>query len=200
MRRLRETPTRIGRPKAARKAPVKASALRFCALVLPKPIPDRAGCASAICRRDRRASSERSKKRLRSASNVEIGIDALAVVHDHDRGAGSRPPTSAIAGSLCSPQTSLTTDTPERDRAARDFGLSGVDRKRRGDLGQERREQRLEAAPFLFERNRRVTGPRRFRPDVDDVGAVGDKLARLRERGDRAIESARRRKRSPASR
>jgi hypothetical protein len=59
----------------------------------------------------------------------------------------------------------------------------GVDRKWRGDLRQERRQQRLEAAPFFFERNRRVTWPRRFRPDVDDISTVGDQLVRLYESG-----------------
>jgi hypothetical protein len=70
---------------------------------------------------------------------------------------------------------------PEGDRAARDFGLGGVNRKRRGDFGQERRKQRLQAAPFLVEWNGSVTRPRRFRSNVDDVGAVGDQLVGLTE-------------------
>ena len=71
---------------------------------------------------------------------------------------------------------------PEGDRAARDLGLGGVDRKWRVDLGQERREHRLQAPPFLVERNGGVTGPGRFRPDVDDVGAVGGEFAGLGQR------------------
>ena len=81
--------------------------------------------------------------------------------------------SGAMAGSRCRPQTSLTIVAPCIERPGGDFRLDGVDRHRKAELDG-RRQHVFEPRLFLGRRHRlhAAIGPRRFRADVEDVGAL----------------------------
>ena len=110
------------------------------------------------------------------------GIRLFAVVHHHHRHADGRATTRAMSGSRCRPQTSLTIAAPARSAQSATLAFmvsieTGTpSATTAGSTG-------FEAAHFVVGRHRlhAAVGAGQFCADVDDVGAVGDHLAGMRD-------------------
>src|ERR1700722_4445185 len=106
MKRLREAPTRSGRPKP-RQASSRAIQIRLCSGVLPKPMPGSSTIRSSAMPARAAMASERSKKAVTSATMSILGSAASRLCMTMT-GTSCPATTCAISGSRCSPQTSLT--------------------------------------------------------------------------------------------
>ena len=69
------------------------------------------------------------------------------------------------------------------ERPGRYFGFASIDRDRNADRG-DRRQDRCKPFTLFVKRHRphAAVGPRRFRADIDDVGALGGKPPGLLDR------------------
>ena len=107
-------------------------------------------------------------------------------------GAPCSATTRAMSGSRCRPQTSLTIAAPASSAQAATRGLDAC--RSRPECRCVATAGRIGASrcAFFLERHRprAAIGPRRFRADVDDVGALGGKPPRLLDRRRRLEETA----------
>src|SRR5580700_5121184 len=110
MKRLREAPTRSGRPKP-RQASSRAMQVRLCSGVLPKPMPGSSTMRSRAMPARAAMASERSKKAVTSATMSILGSAASRLCMTMT-GASCSATTCAMSGSRCSPHTSLTIAAP----------------------------------------------------------------------------------------
>ena len=107
--------------------------------------------------------------------------------------------TSRIRGSARPPETSLTIVAPAASAsAATSARMVSTDTvaPSRGELA----DHRDHAAELLLDQRPGRAGTGRLTADVEDVGAVGEEVATVRDRGVRWWPSVRRRRRSRASR
>src|ERR1700730_18620530 len=121
--------------------------------------------------------------------DVEIGIDAGAIVHqNHCRaGFGDRVGHGTIF--LQSPNI-VDHACAEFCCATRDLGFGRIDRKRNVDATCQLAENGREAGELLFRRDGRMAWARGFRPHIDNVGAICRELFRLLHGGIEAEEFA----------
>src|SRR4029077_19062122 len=110
MKRLREAPTRSGRPNS-RQASSLAMQVRLCSGVLPKPMPGSSTMRSRAMPARAAMSSERLKNAVTSAT-MSIDGSALSRLCMTMTGTRCSATTRAMSGSRCSPQTSLTMAAP----------------------------------------------------------------------------------------
>src|SRR5580704_1565626 len=110
MKRLREAPTKSGRPKP-RQASSRAMQVRLCSGVLPKPIPGSSTIRSGGMPARAAMASERSKNAVTSAMMSILGSAASRLCMTMT-GASCPATTRAMSGSRCSPHTSLTIAAP----------------------------------------------------------------------------------------
>src|SRR5580704_9639901 len=110
MKRLREAPTKSGRPKP-RQASSRAMQVRLCSGVLPKPMPGSSTMRSRAMPARAAMTSERSKKAVTSATMSILGSAASRLCMMMTA-APRTATTRAMSGSRCRPQTSLTIAAP----------------------------------------------------------------------------------------
>src|SRR5689334_7706629 len=124
MKRLREAPTRIGKPNA-RSSPRRASAIMLCSGVLPKPMPGSSTIFSRAMPALAAMSSERVKKAAITAM-ISMAGSALSRLCMTTTGTLRSAISLAMAASRCRPQTSLATAAPRSSAQATtsDFMLS----------------------------------------------------------------------------
>ena len=196
--RLRETPISTGRPKALFSRPVAFSACRFCARDLPKPMPGSISTRERATPARSASVSECSKKRSMS-STMSISRSTVSRLCMMTSPAPVSATVSAIAGSRCNPQTSLTTLTPSAN-APRGLRLVGVDRERQRDLFDERAERRRPAAAIPHRRQWAVwPGRVDSGADVENVGAARPAASAPAPAPPPRLRSGRRPRTSPAS-
>src|SRR5580704_3287049 len=110
MKRLREAPTRRGRPKP-RQASSRAMQVRLCSGVLPKPMPGSSTMRSRKMPARAAMARERSKNAVTSATISILGSAASRLCMTMT-GTSCSATTRAMSGSRCSPHTSLTITAP----------------------------------------------------------------------------------------
>ena len=135
-------------------------------------------------------SIDREKKASDVLHDVDRGIGGLAIMHDDD-GRFAFGHEARHAGVALQAPDVVGDDSAMVERPGHDLRLHAVDRDgdaERNDVG----KHRLQSPQFLFRRDRlcAAIGPGEFRADIDDVGALGDHAARLRQRAFRRDEGA----------
>src|SRR4051812_17120236 len=110
MKRLREAPTRMGRPNA-RSSSSRASAVMLCSGVLPKPMPGSSTISSVEIPAFAAVSSERAKKAAMSFKMSMAG-SALSRLCMTITGTLRSASKRAMPASRCSPQMSLAIAAP----------------------------------------------------------------------------------------
>src|SRR5262245_8282179 len=116
MKRLREAPTRMGRPNE-RNSPRRPSAIMLCSGVLPKPMPGSSTIFSRAMPALAAMSSERPKKSAMSCmmSSAGSALSRLCMTTTGTLRAATRP---AMLPSRCRPQTSLAMTAPQSSAQA----------------------------------------------------------------------------------
>ena len=169
---LRESPTSTGRPSATRTSSRRTSS-KFCAAVLPKPIPGSRQIRSSGIPAATANASRSSRNAATSDDDVvvaRVGLHrARLALHVHQ--AEVRTALGNDAGELgVAPQRRDVVDElgAEFERAAGYLALRRVDRD---GNAVEPLENRHDAAELLVDRDPCGAGPRRLAAHVDDRGA-----------------------------
>ena len=171
MKRLREAPTRSGRPKRLNSAS-RARQTMLCSGVLPKPMPGSSTIFSRAMPARAAISSERAKKAITSAtmsmlrrrvSRLCMTITGTPRLRDQRRHVG----IALQAPDVVDDRRAMI------ERPGGDPGFDGVDRERQAEL-HDLRQYRLEPRQFVVGRDRlgAAIGPRRLRADIENVGAL----------------------------
>ena len=161
-----------------------------------------------VARRSRR----RAAASTRSASSSRTAADHAAgpVVHGEVAACGRcarasasrrtsrrrRPRRRGSRGSARPPETSLTTAAPASSGGRGDLGAHGVDRDRRAPSRGERSMTGTTRSSSSSTSGRVAPGPGGLAADVEQVGAVGEQLAAVRDGGVGGRPSGRRRRTS----
>src|ERR1700733_7523825 len=117
---------------------------------------------------------ERAREELRNVGDdIDRGVGGVAIVHDDDGGAVFGDNARHVGIALEAPNV-VDDGGSGFKRPGGHGSFDRVDRNRNADRGDSRQDRFKPLALFL-ERNRASTAvwPGRFRPDVDDVGALG---------------------------
>ena len=180
MKRLREAPTRSGSPNE-RSSSAAPAPIMLCSGVLPKPMPGSSTMLSGEMPALAAISSERAKKSAMSFMMSMAG-SALSRLCMMMTGT-SRAATSAGHAGIALQAPDVVGDNSALHRAPRQRRPISCCRSTR-----ERRARRPRPAPAAAAATlppprpaARAIGPGRFRADVDDVGALGDHPAGLRQ-------------------
>ena len=166
----------VGTPRASSSCWRDRSS-RFCAGVLPKPIPGRRRCAPARRRPPRpRRPARRGRRRPRRAVGI-VGLllhRARRAAHVHQADAAGGVRRHRLERARRAQGADVVDDVgAEVERRPHDFGLGGVDRDRAAEadrLAQHRQHPR----ELGLEVDRIGPGPARFAAQVEDVGAFGE--------------------------
>ena len=167
---LRDTPSKMGQPStvSSRK---RRTASRFCALFLPKPKP---GSIKSLWRSTPAASAisiDRDKEGEDVGDDVQLRVDARAIVHQYDRSPGVRHDAGHLAVMLKAPD--VVDDGGARfDGGGGDARLHRIDGNRRRDPAPKLRDHRDHAGKLLVRRNRDCAGPGRLAADIQNAGAL----------------------------
>ena len=181
---LRESPTSTGRPSASRTSRRRISS-KFCAAVLPKPMP---GIEADALLRDPGRDGERQPL-LEKGGDLRCDVVVARVglhrprlaLHVHQAQVGASVGDHARELGVAAERRHVVDELgAERERTPRHLALRGVDRD-----GQpfETLEDRDHPAQLLVERDAVRAGPRRLAADVHDRRAFLDHPASRRRRG-----------------
>ena len=163
--------------------------VKLCSAVLPKPMPGSSTIRSRGMPARAAMSSERRKKAVTSATMSIAGstLSRLCMTMTGARVVGDDARHVGVA--LQAPNV-IDDRRAQVERPGGDGGFERIDRHRnaeRDDIGQERGQPRA----FLLERyaNGTAIGPRRFRADIENIGAFRGETAGMRD-GRLRIEKA----------
>lgn len=121
--------------------------------------------------------------------DVEAGIDAVAIVHQHRRRAGFGDYISHSGIALQSPNI-IDDAGAEFRRTAGDFSLGRINRKRKIDGPRQFSKNGLNARKLLFRCDGRMPRPGQFGSHIDNVGTLGREFLCLMHGGLQAKEFA----------
>ena len=121
------------------------------------------------------------KKRADLCDHVSVGRVELHggrfALHVHEHDAGSELADDFRHVRIAAKCRNVVDDAGAcLQRLAGDLGFDGIHGDRHGRDSGQFFDNRNDAAPFLFQRNRLGAGPARFAADVENVGAVGNEL------------------------
>ena len=112
------------------------------------------------------------EKREDVGENVQSGIDARAIVHQHRRRAAVGDDAGYFAIPLKPPDV-VDDRSAGFERGGGDARFAGVDGNRNGDAATQRRDDGNDARDFLLRRHRARAGPGRLAADVQNRRALG---------------------------